>query len=137
MATLGINPDKVCYLVTRLRQFQAKVAPVEPDPGSNLIDDGFREVIQDYSDDAVTAEIRQFTASLNEEESCTMLALLWLGRGDYDKEDWEGALAEARADRLRRGPDYLLGLPLLAEHLEDGLNMLGYACEGAEGGPAT
>lgn len=137
MPTLGINPDKVCYLISRVRQFQAKVEPVEPDPGSNMVDDGFREILEDYADDAVLAEIRQFVDALNEEEHRNLLALLWLGRGDYDKEEWADALAEGRTDRAARGVDYLIRMPLLAEHLEEGLNQLGYACEGMEGGPAT
>jgi hypothetical protein len=137
MPTLGISPDKVCHLVTRVRQFQAKVAPVEPDPGSNPNDDGFREILEDYANDAVLSEIRQFVGALNEEEHRNLLALLWLGRGDFGKEEWDDALAEAQTDRRARGADYLIRMPLLAEHLEEGLNLLGYACEGAEGGPAA
>jgi hypothetical protein len=128
MPTLSINPDKVCYLIARIRHFQAKVAPVEPDPGSNMIDDGFREIIEDYGNDAVAAEIRQFVRRLNEEEHRDVLILLLLGRGDYGKEEWKALVAEAETVRAQRGADYFLGLPLLAEHLEDGLNLLGYSC---------
>jgi hypothetical protein len=133
MPTLGINPDKVCYLISRVRQFQAKVAPLEPDPASNMVDDEFREVLEDSADDAVLAEIREFFDALNEEEYRNILSLLWLGRGDYGKEEWEDILAEAQALGAEHGPDDLIGTPLLAEHLEEGLNLLGYACEGADG----
>jgi hypothetical protein len=134
MPTLGIDPEKVCYLVTLARRFQVKVAPVEPNPGSNMADDGFREALEDYADDAVVTEMRQLLAGLNVEEYRSVLALLWLGRGDYDKEEWEEALSEAETLRSERGPDYLIGTPLLSDHLEDGLNQIGYGCENPEPG---
>lgn len=134
MPTLGIDPEKVCYLVALARQFQVKVAPVEPNPGSNMSDDGFREVLEDYADDPVMTEMRQFLAGLNVEEYRSVLALLWLGRGDYDKREWDAALAEAETLRSERGPDYLIGTPLLSDHLEDGLNQLGYGCANTESG---
>jgi hypothetical protein len=134
MPTLGIDPEKVCYLVTLARQFQVKVAPVEPSPGSNMSDDGFREALEDYGDDAVMTEMRQFLAGLNVEEYRSVLALLWLGRGDYDKREWDEALTEAETLRSERGPDYLIGTPLLSDHLEEGLNQLGYGCANTDSG---
>jgi hypothetical protein len=131
MPTLSIDPEKVCYLIALARQFQAKV---EPNPGSNMADDGFREVLEDYANDAVMIEMRQMLADLNVEEYSTMLALLWLGRGDYDKAEWNAALAEAENLRSERGPNYLIGTPLLSDYLEEGLNQLGYSCEDTESG---
>ena len=32
---LNISVDKVCYIALKAREFDAKVEPVEPDPGSN------------------------------------------------------------------------------------------------------
>lgn len=129
MPTLGIDPDKVCAFIARVRQFQAKVAPVEPDPASNMSDDGFREILEGYGNDAVESEIRQFIGGLNEEEYRNLLALMWIGRGDYDKSEWDTALAEA--DRLGNdfNPGFFIRNPLLAEHIEDALNQFGYVCE--------
>jgi hypothetical protein len=134
MPTLGIDPDKVCYLVTLAHQFHAKVEPAESDPGSNMVDDGFREVLEDYADDPVLIEMRQFLTDLNVEEYRNLLALMWVGRGDFDVEAWDEALAEAEALRAERGPDYLIGTPLLSDHLEQGLEELGYSCEATDSG---
>jgi hypothetical protein len=134
MATLGIDPEKVCYLITLARQFQAKVEPVEADPGSNMSDDGFREILEDYADDPVLIEMRQFLTDLNVEEYRNLLALMWVGRGDYDAEEWDDTLAEAESVRGERGPDYLIGTPLLSDHLEEGLEELGYSCEDTDSG---
>jgi hypothetical protein len=134
MPTLAIDPDKVCYLITLARQFQAKVEPVEVDPGSNMADDGFREILEDYADDPVVVEMRQFLTDLNVEEYRNLLAVMWIGRGDFDAEGWDDALTEAEAVRTERGPDYLIGTPLLSDHLEEGLEELGYSCEETDSG---
>lgn len=134
MATLGIDPDKVCYLITLARQFQVKTEPAVADPGSNMSDDGFREVLEDRADDPVMIEMRQFLTDLNVEEYRNLLALLWVGRGDHDAEEWEAALLEAESLRAERGPDYVIGTPLLSDHLEEGLEELGYSCEETDSG---
>jgi hypothetical protein len=134
MATLGIDPDKVCYLITLARQFQVKVEPVMAEEASNASDDGFREVLEDFADDPVLAEMRQFLTDLNAEEYRNLLALLWVGRGDYAGADWDEALAEAENAGADRGPDYVIGTPLLGDFLEEGLNELGYSCEDTDSG---
>ena len=134
MPTLAIDPDKVCYLITLARQFQVKVDPVESDPASNMSDDGFREVLEDYADDPVVIEMRQFLVGLNEEEYRNLLALLLVGRSDHDGDEWDEALGDAETLRRERGPDYLIATPLLSDHLEEGLNELGYSCEETDSG---
>ncbi len=48
---LNISPEKICYIIVKAREFDAKVEPVEPDPGSNPADGGEREILSDYRDD--------------------------------------------------------------------------------------
>jgi hypothetical protein len=128
-AMLEINPEKVCFVIMKTREFQAKVEVVEPEPGSNPSDEGFREVLEDYADDPTYEEIKQFLSSLNEDEIGDLLALAWLGRGDYDKDEWKSAQAEARRIENRNAADYLIGTPLIGDYLEEGLSQLGYSCE--------
>ena len=54
------------------------------------------------------------------------------GRGDFGKEEWQEALAEARSLPPKRTPRYLMGDPLLSDYLEEGLSTLGYSCEDYE-----
>ena len=77
-----ISSDKVCFLIIKLRQFQAKEAPVIPDPGDNVTDDADREVLFDLPDDATEEEVRAFFEQLNEDETVELLAMLWLGSGN-------------------------------------------------------
>lgn len=126
---LGIAVEKVCFSILKARAFDAKVEIVEPEPGSNPSDDDMREVLEDYADDPTFLELKDFIESLNEEEQVNLVALVWLGRGTFSEDEWEAALAEAQAAHNDHTADYLLGMPLLGDYLEEGLSQLGYSCE--------
>ncbi|HXJ00699.1 MAG TPA: DUF3775 domain-containing protein [Micropepsaceae bacterium] len=63
--------------------------------------------------------------TFNVDGQSNLVALAWLGRGTYDKREWNEALQEARAAHNNHTAEYLLGLPLLADYLEEGLAALG------------
>lgn len=125
---LGISTDKVCFVALKAREFDVKVPVVEPDPGSNPTDDGAREVLEDYADDPTQAELQAFLAGLNADESAALVALMWIGRGDFDAESANEALAQARGPQEQTTAAYLLGTPLLGDYLEAGLDALGESC---------
>jgi hypothetical protein len=126
---LNISADKVCFIILKAREFDAKVDPVEPDPGSNASDDGEREILEDYADDPTLAELRSIIDDLNDDEVVDLIALAWVGRGDYGREGWLEARGLARERHKRRSADYLLGMPALGDYLEEGLATLGHSCE--------
>jgi Protein of unknown function (DUF3775) len=72
--------------------------------------------------------------SLNLDEREELLALMWLGRGDYTAADWPEALRQARDSGMATETDYLVGTPLLADYLEEGAAALGLSLDGLEGG---
>ncbi len=129
---LDISQDKLCFLVVKAREFDVKTDVVEPDPGSNGTDSGMREVLEDYEDDATLSELHGAIAALNADEAADVLALVYLGRGDFGAEDWPEARRLAR-ERNRTGlANYLTGIPLLADYLEEGFTMLGHSCADIE-----
>jgi hypothetical protein len=125
---LTVSPETVCFLIVKAREFDVKDQVTEPDPGSNPADDHDVQVLEDHPDDPAEEEIRSMIASLSVDEQTELVALAWLGRGDYDAKDWAAAVAEA-ADRTGKTADYLLGLPLLGDYLQEGLSMVGRTCE--------
>lgn len=132
MATLTIRPETVCYLIVKARELGVKVEPVDPASGSNPSDDHEIDVLEDFADDPTFEEISSALDSLNEDESLDLLALAWIGRGDYTAEDWREAREQASEIPLGDRPRYLLGTPLLGDFLEEGLSALGYSCEDLE-----
>jgi hypothetical protein len=129
---LTIDPAKVCFLIIKAREFDAKMEPEVPAPGDNPVDDADREILFDYPDDPTVEEIRGCLDALNEDEQAELLALVWIGCGDYEASDWAAAVATAREDPDDRRPEALLSIPLLADYLEEGLAALGHSCRDVE-----
>ena len=131
---LAIATDKVCYIVVKAREFDAKEADSDPDSGSNPTDDGMASVLEDERDDPVLEELTVFIDGLNEDEQVDLVALAWLGRGDGTLEDWADLQREAQRAHNENTAGYLLGLPLLADYLEEALSAFDLSCEDFERG---
>lgn len=129
---LTIDLEKACYIIFKAREFNEKVDLGGGDTGSNPSDDQFVEILEDYPDDPTYQELMAALEELNEDEMIDLVALTWLGRGDYSRTEWEDALKQARESRNEHSADYLVGTPMLGDLLEEGLAALGYSCEGTE-----
>ena len=130
--TLTISPEKVCFIIIKAREFDAKDAVTLPDPGSNPTDDNDAAVLEDHEDDPVVEELTSLINSLSEDEQIDLVALTWLGRDDYTAADWNSVREEAANAHNDRTVAYLLGTPQVSDFLEEGLSMLGYSCEDFE-----
>ena len=126
---LTISTEKVCFIIVKAREFDAEDSVTEPDPASNPTDDGDVSVLEDHDDDPVLQELTAFIDVLSEDEQIDLVALTWLGRDDYEASDWATVRDEAARSYNRRTSSYLLGMPLLADFLEEGLSMLGRSCD--------
>jgi hypothetical protein len=127
-----INTETVCFVIVKARELDVKVAPEELDDGSNASDDGMQRILEDYADDPTYEELRSFLASQPDDELKALLALTWIGRGDYSADDWDDVLGEITDVREQHTIDYLLGTPLLADYLDEALSQLGLSCEDFE-----
>jgi len=131
---LTVSPEKVCFIIVKAREFDAKDIVTEPDPGSNPSDDNDVAVLEDHPDDPVLQELVSFINALTEDEQVDLVALTWLGRDDYEASDWASVRDEAARAHNRRTAGYLLGIPLVSDFLEEGLWMLGHSCKEFEAG---
>jgi hypothetical protein len=127
---LSLSLEKLAYIVEKAREYDAEV-PADPDAaeGSDPVDDDEREVLFDTPDNPTEQELRDAIDGLNVDEREELLALMWLGRGDYDAQGWPEALRQARDTRSSSETEYLLGTPLLADYLEEGVEALGLSLE--------
>ncbi|KQB11382.1 DUF3775 domain-containing protein [Rhodobacter capsulatus] len=108
---LPISPSKIAHVIIRARKFDADV------PGSGQ-----------------GRELRAFIAALNEDEQAALTALMWIGRETFEPAEFDEAFETAKAEATAPTEDYLLGIPMLADYLEDGLNAMGISLEEAEDG---
>jgi uncharacterized protein DUF3775 len=127
--SLSISPVKVCFFIQKAREFDVKDVVTDPDSSSNAADDGMLSVLEDHPDDPTYQELRTYINALTEDEQVDLVALTWLGRGDGDAADWDDLRAEAQRLHNNRTAQYLLGKPMLADHLQEALSQLGYSCE--------
>ena len=131
---LGINPEKVCHVIVKARQFDVKDAVSDPNSGSNAADDGMTDVLEDAPNDPTLRELKAFIRALDEDEQIWLVALAWIGRGTYDAKQCNEALKLARDEHNARTAEYLLGLPMLGDYLEEGLAAFGESCTDFESG---
>ena len=129
MPGLEISTDKIGFVIVKAREMAAKVAAWDDGATS---DHDAESILEDFSDDATQAEFKEFIRDLNEDEQVSLVALAWIGRGSFAPEELEEALTTARSEHTNRTADYLLGMPLLPDYLEEGLDRLGYSVEDAE-----
>jgi hypothetical protein len=122
MPELQIAPEKVGWLILKARAYDAKVAP--PIDRIDAAEDDEMQFVDNRADDPDVAEIVGFIRALNEDEESDLVALAWVGRGTYDIADWEEARRTAREERTTRTEKYLLGMPMLADYLAEGLEAM-------------
>lgn len=127
---LTVSPETVFFIIVKAREYDEQVAPTDPDSGSNPTDDSEIDVLEEEANNPVGQELRAAFERLNVDEQLDMLALTWLGRGDF------GTFADARkeaegVDDLHAGR-YLIGTPQLGDYLEEGLSQLGISLEDFE-----
>ena len=126
---LEIAAEKVCFLIIKAREFDVKEEQADPDSGSNATDDEEIDVLEESADDPVEQELRSLINDLSVDEQIDLVAICWLGRDEGDVADWTDIRSQAAEAHNRRTASYLLGDPLLADHLAEGLATLGYSCE--------
>lgn len=124
----NISSEKVCFIIVKTREFDAKVAPVIEDPGDNPTDDNEVEVLADYPDDPVYEELTTFMESMSVDELVELHALVMLGRGDVDMDGWAEAVQTAQDDLDDNLPHRLLEIPLISDYLAEALSQFGHSC---------
>lgn len=125
---LSVSLDKTCYIIMRARAFDAKDVRTDENPGSNPSDDSMSDVLEDHPDDPVLAELKAFIEGLSRDEQVDVVTLMWLGRGDALAGEWASLRLEAERSHNNRTAEYLLGVPLLGDYIEEGLAKLELYC---------
>lgn len=77
-------------------------------------------------------ELRAFIDRMSEDEQAELVAVMWIGRESFFAEDWDEALATAKAEATTPCADYLIGTPHLSGNLENGMEALGISVEDVE-----
>jgi hypothetical protein len=129
---LTIAPDTVRLIIEKARTVSAAVNEDYEDGAEHEIelDDDAHDthhhdgLAEEETEDQTAQELRQIIRELNVDEAAELIALTWIGRGDYEPAEFAEAVSEAR-QRNYRPTRYLLGMPMLGDWLEEGLEAIG------------
>lgn len=130
---LSISPETIRLVIDKARTVSAEMTDTFEDGGEHDTEfdpdtlershahDGLEE---EEEANLTEEELKELIDDLNVDEAADLVAITWLGRGDFEAAEFDQARREAQ-DRAE-GPTaaYLMAMPLLAEHLEAGLDAL-------------
>ncbi len=144
---LDTDLETICWLIVKMREFEVEdvmpteagdddesLAPDQPTDTEELVaeaenPDYFARIQADPAYD----DVKRIIDDLNEDAQIELVALAWMGRGDYNgMEEWPEAMREARARHNESTAEYLLGMPMVSDYLEQGLEQIGMSCDGTE-----
>lgn len=116
-----IHADSIAEVILLAREIQ--------DTGSLDARDG---VYHKTGASTAEKEFRSFVSNLTEEEKLSLVAVMWIGRDSFSADEYDEAYQTAAEEATNSTEDYLLGVPLLADYLESGLDALGVSPGDAE-----
>lgn len=123
---ISVNPDIVQFIIDKAQEFHAKEGVTIPEEPLSPADDWAMQVLADHLDDPAYEELVATINDLEPDQQICLVALMWLGRGDYAISEWTVALEMAEERRSGPTAEYLIAKPLLASYLQEGLTLLGY-----------
>jgi hypothetical protein len=126
---LNLPVETAFSILMKARIFDAKVDETDPDSGSDAADDGAVDVLEDRASDPTLQELASVIRALNDDQQLDLIALIWVGRGDFSLSDWDVAREAARDIGRARTVRYVTGIPLVSDYLDEALSQLGYSLE--------
>jgi hypothetical protein len=127
---LGVSLETVATVVDLARSMQGK----EETDADQATEDANSEaaLLQETPDDMTEDALRLFIDELNDDEQAALIALTWIGRGDYGPEDWEEARSLAAERNESEPASYLLQMDMLGDLLAEGVASFGLSIEDVE-----
>ncbi|ELT46656.1 DUF3775 domain-containing protein [Brucella intermedia] len=129
MVELVNNIENLEFIIAKAREYDVQVPATDEDSGSNASDDNEVDILDASLTNPTRKELFAAIRSLNIDERQELLALMWVGRGDFSVDEWDEALSTAADRDNGREAKYLIGTPLLGDYLEEGLAALGVEIE--------
>jgi len=123
MPSLDLNPEIVRFIIDKVHEFHSRedVTFPEEDEAQAVNEDLAQQFATDFAGDPYYQELSTTIDDLEPDQQMTLVALMWVGRGDYLLAEWEEALEYAEEAWTEHTAEYLVGTPLLADYLAEAL----------------
>lgn len=130
---LTIDPETVRAFILKARAISSGVTDDYDDGHEHEVEvDGLLSdshhhdgLAEEEEEDLTSEELRELIDDLNVDESAELVAIVWVGRGDYDPAEFLSAVDNARSSATQKTSKYLLGMPMLGDWMEEGLEAIG------------
>ncbi len=83
---LEIEPETVTFLILKAREFDDKDPPGTPAEDTTPAEEAIEADMHYSADDPVAQQIGDTIEALNDNQQAELVALAWIGRGDYLEE---------------------------------------------------
>jgi hypothetical protein len=123
MPELDLNRDTVQFVIDTAREFHTREEVIFPEEPESANEDLAEQVSADYGDDPYYQELKSTIDDLEPDQQVSLVALMWLGRGDYSLNEWKDAIGHAEDSANNHTAEYLIGTSLLADYLEEGIEI--------------
>ncbi|MDP7624005.1 MAG: DUF3775 domain-containing protein, partial [Rhodospirillales bacterium] len=89
---LEVDIDKIAFIIAKSREFEAQdvvheEVEIEGMTENDIQDETFQEslsvVADEENNDATFDEVKAWIRSINDDDQCQIVALTWVGRGDF------------------------------------------------------
>ena len=127
MAEFDLNRDTVQFIIDKSHEFHARDDVTFPDEPEVADEFWSSLVTADYGGDIYYQELKTAINNLEPEQQISLVALMWIGRGDFSITEWNEALRNGGESWNDHTADYLIGTTLLADYLAEGLQQVDQA----------
>ncbi len=93
---LELSTDKVAQVIVRARELEARTGAWELPDRSHPGEETAEMVMEALRNDPSRMALASFISEMNRDELAELVALMWIGRGSFEPEDWDEAVATAR-----------------------------------------
>lgn len=124
---LDLNRDIIEGIIDKAREFNERddVTPFEDESEPDIDDMEWAGQMTDrYGEDPFYQQFKAMIEDLEPDQQITIVALMWIGRGDYEPGEWDDAREYATDAWTDHTADYLIGTPLLADYLGEALEQV-------------
>jgi len=122
----NINNTIVFEVIDKAREINITDDMYMPgDPGAIEDSDEGKVILAENSEDLTSRELSDAIDELEPDQQKELIALFFVGRGDFDKEEWHQAMNAAAKVSHHERAKFLISKPMLADLLEEGLAKFG------------
>jgi len=131
----ALRQDKVEYIISIAREIgEAAPAIIDEELADGNTQQHYSELsmaaqaegstIEEFASDTTYQELKSFINGMNEEERNELVALMWVGRGTFNKTEWKTAVSQANEASNDHTAEYLMRTPFLPDYLDEGLSIM-------------